>query len=305
MINRTISTDDTLREELQHGTRSYPFQYYPEDIWQFDFHCLDWHWHHELEFLTVTAGTALCLVSGDKIILPKGHGLFINSSILHRFEARSSTPIPNIVFSPTLLAAQDSLVYKKYVHPVITSAAPYQVFDPKTPWQNQILALLSQIYRLQESGKNNELHTLQLLFQLWDILFGHTKFSSPASPNIRRPNHRQAKLMIMMQYIHDHYQEPITLAEIAASASISKNSALHIFQTSIQTSPVAYLIRYRLTQAAKQLYTTEKSVSSIAEETGFMSAGYFCRKFKEYYQISPAMYRKKKAGQNSFTPPPS
>ncbi len=32
-----ITTDETLRETVQHGSERYPFAYYPEDIWQFDF----------------------------------------------------------------------------------------------------------------------------------------------------------------------------------------------------------------------------------------------------------------------------
>ena len=98
----------------------------------------------------------------------------------------------------------------------------------------------------------------------------------------------------MMQYIHDHYQEEVTLEEIAAAASISKSSALQIFQSGIQIAPVSYLIQYRLMQAAELLYTTTKPVSIIAIETGFTSAGYFCRKFKERYQISPNEYRKQR-----------
>ena len=94
-----ITTDETLRETIQHGNSNYPFAYYPENIWQFDFHRIDWHWHHELEFLFVAEGTALCLVGSNKIELRKGSGIFINSGILHRFEAQCSTFTPNIVFS--------------------------------------------------------------------------------------------------------------------------------------------------------------------------------------------------------------
>ena len=107
------------------------------------------------------------------------------------------------------------------------------------------------------------------------------------------------RLQIMMQYIHEHYAEEITLEMIAASASISKSGALHIFQTGIHCSPVAYLIQYRLAQAAEQLYITQKSVSSIAEETGFTSSGYFCRKFRQYYHMSPNEYRKRKTEEIS------
>ena len=98
-----ITTDETLRETVQHGSERYPFAYYPEDIWQFDFHRIDWHWHHELEFLYVAEGTAICFIGTSKVELHKGCGIFINSGVLHCFKARSSTFTPNIVFSPTLL----------------------------------------------------------------------------------------------------------------------------------------------------------------------------------------------------------
>lgn len=39
-----ITTDETLRETIQHGNNRYPFAYYPDNIWKFDFHRIDWHW---------------------------------------------------------------------------------------------------------------------------------------------------------------------------------------------------------------------------------------------------------------------
>jgi len=285
-----ITTDDTLRETVLHGSGRYPFAYYPEDIWQFDFHRIDWHWHHELEFMSVTEGTARCLVDTDTLELSKGCGIFINSGILHRFEAGSSTLIPNIVFSPVLLAPEKSLIYEKYIQPVINSSSAYQIFRPQTEWQNQILQILTQIFTLQETEENNELTTMQLLLQMWDILFAHLDLTSD-SAETRRLNHQQARLQAMLQFIHDHYREELTLEEIAGAASVSKSSALHIFKSYIHIPPVAYLIQYRLAQAAWQIQTTGKSISSIAEENGFTTAGYFCRKFRQHYHMSPNEYR--------------
>ena len=74
-----IETDDTLRETVHHGNSSYPFAYYLEDISQFDFHCIDWHWHHEVEFLYVEKGTVLCTAGSDRIELPQGSAIFINN----------------------------------------------------------------------------------------------------------------------------------------------------------------------------------------------------------------------------------
>ena len=45
------------------------------------------------------------------------------------------------------------------------------------------------------------------------------------------------------------------------------------------------------------------AISVIAKETGFRSDGYFCRKFKEFYGVSPQTYRKepsKKGNANIF-----
>lgn len=288
----STSTDDTLRETIQHGDSRYPFAYYLEDIWQYDFHCVDWHWHHELEFMTVREGTVLCLIGSEKLTLPKGSGIFINSGVLHRFESRSSAIIPNIVFSPVLLSPEKSLIYEKYVRPVISSSSNFQVLDLQIPWQGKILSILEEIYGLQNQKGPIELQTVQSLLEMWKILFQNFDIS-PNSPDLKLLNPKQARLLIMMQYIHDHYQEELSLSQIAASASVSKSGALQLFQSGIQLSPVAYLIQYRLSQAAELLHTTAKSISAIAEETGFSSAGYFCRRFKERYQMTPNEYRNK------------
>ena len=287
----SIITDEHFHESIAHGNQSFPFSYYYEDIWFFDFHCIDWHWHHEVEFVTVLSGTAFCLIGDERIELSQGSSIFINSGILHRFEAHDSTIIPNIVFSPSVFAPEDSLIYQKYIVPILHSSLSYQIFSPKIPWQNSVTQILSSLYAHQQSASVSELHTVRLLFDIWDILFRHIDLSSSDSV-LLSSRRRSARLQVMMKFIQDHFQEDISLEQIAASVSISPSSALAIFQSGIHTSPVAYLIQYRLSCAARLLSTTKNPVSSIAEETGFSSSGYFCRKFKERYHMSPNSYRK-------------
>ena len=289
-------TDETLRETAVHGSSGYPFAYYPENIWQFDFHRIDWHWHHEVEFIYFSEGSVFCFAGEDRIEMRQGSGIFINSGVLHRFEAQESAWAPNIVFSPYLLAAEDTFVYHKYIMPVISSSVPYQVLEPQTGWQEQILQILLQIFDLQETGEDCELSTVRMLLEIWELLAGNMDLSAGGS-RLRRLTHKQAKLQTMMQFIHDHYMEEITLEQIAASASLSKGGALHIFRSGIHISPVAYLIRHRLAQAAEQLQATQKSISSIAADTGFSDAGYFCRKFRQQYHMSASAYRQKKWGK--------
>ena len=55
-INTTytkIITGEDLMETAQHGSTLYPFQFYYEDLSVFDFNCIEWHWHTELEFIYI------------------------------------------------------------------------------------------------------------------------------------------------------------------------------------------------------------------------------------------------------------
>ena len=45
----SIKTDDTLMETALHGTHLFPYKLYDDNITDYDFNCIDWHWHTEFE----------------------------------------------------------------------------------------------------------------------------------------------------------------------------------------------------------------------------------------------------------------
>ena len=285
-----IITDETLMENVRHGSAAFPFQYYYEDIWNFDFHCIDWHWHPELEYVYVQSGCAVCFAGEEKLYVSAGNGLLINSRVIHRFEAGGSTIIPNVVFSPFLLAAEDSLICRKYVFPFLSGGPGCILFDRTVPWQAECIKMMQEVFSVQENDDRYEMKTVALLLAFWRELIGHRNpengliKTTPVSTN-------HTRLQVMMQYIQEHYRENISLEDIAASVHIGKSTALEIFHQGIRQSPVSWLIHYRLKQAAALLSSTEKKIAGIAEETGFESSTYFCRKFKSLYGITPKEYR--------------
>lgn len=287
-----IRTDETLRETVCHGSDEYPFKYYNEDIWLFDFHCIDWHWHSEVEFVFIEKGTAEFLVGSSRYVLTEGTGIFINSQVIHRFEASESVIIPNIVFSPSLLSAKDSLIYCKYIQPLLDSSVECLIFSPEVPWQKEVLKNLLLVFDVQDTESIGEIKTVELLLKIWETVYENANISE-SIPAAKATAHTQAQLQIMMQYIHKNYSEHITLADIAQTVSVSKSSALNIFNKYLRISPVSYLINYRLKRAAKLLASTDSSIYSIASNTGFENVGYFCRSFKELFGVTPSEYRKK------------
>ena len=69
MAQNKIVTDENLMESAKHGTDSYPFKCYFEKLSQFDFHCIDWHWHTEWEFVYVEFGSMTVCVGESMFTL--------------------------------------------------------------------------------------------------------------------------------------------------------------------------------------------------------------------------------------------
>lgn len=73
-----ITTDDSLMETVSHGSPDYPFHFYYENMDMFDFNCIDWHWHTELEFVFIESGNVpmlpfyLIFVRSFKFIKKRG-----------------------------------------------------------------------------------------------------------------------------------------------------------------------------------------------------------------------------------------
>ena len=285
-----ILTDEDFMEIKQHGTSDCPFQYYYDDLEFFDFHCIEWHWHREFEFLYVESGEIICGIGEKQIILSKGDAIFINSKILHRFYASSGGVIPNFVCMPEFIAPENSLVYKKYILPIISSNMSFQCFQIAEPWQARIIQIMIKIMGTQENEKIRELSTLALLQDLWLIFYENVKLSDKEKMQTV-DEAAQKRVQLMMQYIHENYNHELSLDEIASYIGISKSTALNLFQRFLHITPVSYLIGYRLQAASWLLKNTNKKVKTIAYESGFRNVDYFCRLFKKRYHLTPSEYR--------------
>lgn len=287
-----ILTDENMMETIQHGSKEYPFHFYYDNLELFDFHCIEWHWHTEFEFVYVETGTVYFGISDKQFALSEGQGVFINSKILHRYFSQGKAIVPNFVLMPYFIAAQDSLIYQKYVLPIMASPMDYQIFSSDIPWQAQALSLMREMMAAQEKASDVELVSSYLIQKIWHILYQNTDVEHMG----KKENYSassQARLQLMMQYIHQKFAYNISLSDIADQAKVSKSTALNLFQRYLGISPVTYLINYRLQEAAKLLASTEKKVTVISKDTGFDNVDYFCKAFKKYYKLIPTEYRKK------------
>jgi signal transduction histidine kinase/DNA-binding LacI/PurR family transcriptional regulator/AraC-like DNA-binding protein len=94
-----------------------------------------------------------------------------------------------------------------------------------------------------------------------------------------------------MAYIHEHYAEPISRADLAQRVALSEDYLTACFRKELGVTPIAYINRYRVNQAQQLLLDTRKSVTEIALEVGFSDSGYFSRVFRREVGLSPTDYR--------------
>lgn len=287
----SIQTDDSLMELVRHGTADFPFQYYHENIRLFDVGLVDWHWHREIELVTVERGDVACLIGDMRIPLRQGEGIFINSGVIHRFEAQTEGVIPNILFAAEFLSPLGSLIHEQYIAPILASGISHMPFAADVPWQREVLQKLEIIYDCCERKIEAwELQVHALLSQIWTALFLHrTECGRMETAGLSLLS--QARIKRMVRFIEQSYPQRIALDDIARAADISKSEALRCFRACLHTSPVAHLNSVRLLKARELLLHTHRSVTEIAQAVGFESASYFNRLFKRAYAATPKTVR--------------
>ena len=97
----------------------------------------------------------------------------------------------------------------------------------------------------------------------------------------------------MLQFVHDHYSDEVTMGQIAASAAVSESECLRCFRATVDTTPIRYLRQYRIRQAARLLCHTEERISDIASRCGFQDMSYFTKSFREQLGCTPTEYRRR------------
>jgi AraC family transcriptional regulator len=102
--------------------------------------------------------------------------------------------------------------------------------------------------------------------------------------------------------IWDMYGEPLTLADIAQSAILSKFHFCRVFSAATGVSPGRYLSAVRIYQAKRLLVTTSMSVTDIAFAVGYNSLGSFCNHFADSVGIAPGRFRRVSLN-GGFEPP--
>jgi AraC-like DNA-binding protein len=175
----------------------------------------------------------------------------------------------------------------------LSSAAAGEPAVWSPPADSPVSALLRGIEReasRREPGfaEAVELYTRLLLIECVRSLLAPAP--APALPPVNPAVERARR------FIDENWREPLTLDAIAAAARVGRFHLCRLFRTELGTTPVAYIQRRRIEEAARLLTESDDKVINIAYATGFGDLAHFNRLFRRLMGMAPGDYRRRARG---------
>lgn len=286
-----VIVDQHMRERITHEGSLFPISFFENELSELPNREGPLHWHPDFEIARAEIGDLEYQVGGKHILLKAGDSLFVNRNLLHGVRQVSGNlpdPMPVVVFSGTLIAPETSMIYQKYIAPIADcDSLPFVAFRRQEAWCDEIRVLIEDIFtNLKQRKDCYEMVVQRDLSRLFQSLFCHFD-TLPKTQANRIQLRTQVRVQKMLDYMYTHYAEPVTIADIAEAASISRSEAARCFHEYMGCSPVNALIRYRLQTAHRLLHDTSLTVQEISLACGFRSTNYFTRQFRKNYGYTP------------------
>jgi len=99
------------------------------------------------------------------------------------------------------------------------------------------------------------------------------------------------RLEPLLTYLKNHLARPITVRQMADLTHMSPSAFFAFFQGRMGCSPMEYVKRIRLNEAAAQFSSSDSLLKEVADQTGFANPFHLSREFKRRFGLSPRQYR--------------
>ncbi|OPH49053.1 hypothetical protein BC351_37715 [Paenibacillus ferrarius] len=144
---------------------------------------------------------------------------------------------------------------------------------------------MNSLYSLRTSMSSYD--GSHLLYGLLLDLFRYTSTSDT------RSNHEQYEhLKPVIDYIENHYDQQLTLQNLADQLAVTPHYLCVLFQKTLGTRPFEYINRFRIRKAKEFLQQSPAlEIKAISCKVGFESPSYFIKLFKKNEGITPKQFR--------------
>ncbi|MEG1779803.1 MAG: response regulator [Clostridium sp.] len=115
------------------------------------------------------------------------------------------------------------------------------------------------------------------------------------------PDHVGPAVRAVVEYLREHYKEPIGLTEAAETVSLNPAYLSYLFKQELGYGFSNYLLELRMECAKALLRSTNYKVKDVVMQSGFNDYHYFSKTFKRLNGVSPIDYRKENSKSKNKT----
>ncbi|MBQ5333425.1 MAG: helix-turn-helix transcriptional regulator [Oscillospiraceae bacterium] len=278
------------RENRIHSSDIKPFSYY-KCVIPDHFNCVPMHWHSEFEINFIREGAAEFICGEEKFTSAKGDIIITQPNVLHSIYPCANTRqvYDTLVFSPEIFGCSDSDRYmSECIRPLINGSMRVRKhITPKHHYYPELEMITDNIFSCAK-GDSPQLDMLmrsEIIRLFWLLeTESDNDIDLSESGSIIRP---------ALEYIAEHFNENITVRQLAASVHLSESYFMNRFRKHVGLSAIEYISHFRIDKACKALIGTKKNVLEIAFDCGFCNISNFNRQFRRIAGCSPTEYRNK------------
>ena len=293
MKMRTIEVDQQQKEICNHGTDTFPMTIHYDNLRFFQGHCIPFHWHPSIEVVIAQKGTVHYQIHQKTVTLMQGKALLINSNVPHStlpFQSEDVQLITILIQPVFLYDSWGSDIEKNCFRPFLCNQnIPYILFDSSCEKDRNIIELFLKTDKyFSEKPYGFQLKIKSLIC---DAFFNIIAENQEKLKSWIPSNEEDfTRLQLILEYIHAHYEEPLSLRDISLQIHLTKETCCRLFKKMTGRTIRQYLTDYRISQSIPLLLSGRYSVSQISQITGFSNSSRFASAFRERTGKNPKEY---------------
>lgn len=262
-----------------------------------DYQIVDNHSHCYYELFYVRQGYVRFFINNSRYDLHSGEFLVIPPKELHFNRYMTQSTRTNIYFRNSDLVENGKL----FLPDLDKKLLQVNIIHIPSSYQPMFNNIIDAMMHEESIDDSNTATMMQLLLK--QLLIFCNRYCSYRDNKLTFKAVVSEDILDAIQYINEHYNQPITLEQLATMVNLSPSYFSKKFYQTLGMGMKKYLNYSRLKHATMELVATEHSITEIAINCGFSDGNYFKDAFKKTYNISPRAYRKSRAEEYSLERP--